>query len=294
MIKKKRGKYMTRKITKAVIPVAGLGTRFLPITKSVPKEMLPIVDKPTLSYIIDECIQSGITDILLITSPYKKVIEDYFDQSYELEKRLEEKEKTKELNCIQTKPSNINIYFIRQGEPKGSGHAIKLAKTFIGNDSFAVLYGDDIMKSDIPALKQLIDVYEQTSSNVIGCLEIEKELCNKYGMIEFKDKKTNKIKTIIEKPSIEESPSNYAGLGRYIVSSNIFPILENLSQGVGGEYQFTDAMKELMKKEEFRACILDAIYYDTGSKIGYLKANIDYAKDREDLKNELEEYLKHY
>ena len=146
-----------KKITKAVIPVAGLGTRFLPITKSVPKEMLPIVDKPTLSYIIDECIASGITDILLITSPYKKVIEDYFDQNYELSKRLEEKEKYKELEFIDTKPSDINIYFIRQGEPQGSGHAIKLAKTFVGDDPFAVLYGDDLMKSNEPALKQLND-----------------------------------------------------------------------------------------------------------------------------------------
>ena len=169
------------KITKAVIPVAGLGTRFLPITKSVPKEMLPIVDKPTLSYIIDECINSGITDILLITSPYKKVIEDYFDQTYELERRLEEKAKIKELKTIQTKPSNVNIYFIRQGEPQGSGHAIKLAKTFVGNDSFAVLYGDDIMKSNsnIPALKQLINIHEKTNANVIGCLEVAKELSNK-------------------------------------------------------------------------------------------------------------------
>ena len=285
---------MSKKITKAVIPVAGLGTRFLPITKSVPKEMLPIVDKPTLSYIIDECIKSGITDILLITSPYKKVIEDYFDQSYELEKRLEEREKTKELNYLQTKPANVNIYFIRQGEPKGSGHAIKLAKAFIGNDPFAVLYGDDIMKSNTPALKQLIDVYEKTDSNIIGCLEVPQELSSKYGMIEFQNETTHQIKNIIEKPSIEQSPSNYAGLGRYIVSPNIFPILETLSTGVGGEYQFTDAMKELMKQESFYACILDATYYDTGSKIGYLKANIDYALDRKELKNDLKEYLKKY
>lgn len=283
-----------KKITKAVIPVAGLGTRFLPITKSVPKEMLPIVDKPTLSYIIDECIESGITDILLITSPYKKVIEDYFDQSYELEKRLEEKEKFEELDYINTKPNNVNIYFIRQGEPKGSGHAIKLAKTFIGNDSFAVLYGDDIMKSKIktPALKQLINVHKETGANVIGCLEVAKELAPKYGMIDFQNKETGKIKTIIEKPSVEEAPSNYAGLGRYIVSANIFPILETLSKGVGNEYQFTDAMKELMAKEDFYACNLKATYYDTGSKIGYLKANIDFARDREDLKDRLDEYLK--
>ena len=165
-----------KKITKAIIPVAGLGTRFLPITKSVPKEMLPIVDKPTLSYIIDECIESGITDILLITSPYKKVIEDYFDQSFELQHRLEQKDKIKELDLLNTKPENVNIYFIRQGEPKGSGHAIKLAKTFVGEDDFAVLYGDDLMKSEVPALKQLIELHDKTLSNIIGALEVPKEL----------------------------------------------------------------------------------------------------------------------
>lgn len=279
------------KITKAVIPVAGLGTRFLPITKSVPKEMLPIVDKPTLSYIIDECIESGITDILLITSPYKKVIEDYFDQNYELKNRLEEKGKIKELEGLNTKPDNVNIYFIRQGEPKGSGHAIKLAKTFVGNDSFAVLYGDDIMKSDTPALKQLINVYEETNSNVIGSLEVDKSIVSRYGIIKFKDNNTNEIDTIIEKPSIEDAPSNYAGLGRYIVSSNIFNILETLSRGVGNEYQFTDAMKELMKQEKFYACKLNAKYYDTGNKLEYLKANIDFSLEREDLKEQLKIYI---
>lgn len=282
---------MKKKITKAVIPVAGLGTRFLPITKSVPKEMLPIVDKPTLSYIIDECIESGITDILLITSPYKKVIEDYFDQNYELAKRLEEKDKVKELYRLETKPTNVNIYFIRQGEPQGSGHAIKLAKTFVGDEPFAVLYGDDIMKSDTPALKQLIDTYERTEANIIGCLEVPKEQSKNYGMIDFQNKETNQIKTIIEKPAVENTPSTYAGLGRYIISANIFNTLETLSRGVGNEYQFTDAMKELMTKEDFYACILDATYYDTGSKIGYLKANIDFALEREELKESLKDYL---
>lgn len=280
-----------KKITKAVIPVAGMGTRFLPITKSVPKEMLPIVDKPILSYIIDECIDSGITDILLITSPYKKVIEDYFDQNYELTKRLEERDKQKELDVINTKPNNVNIYFIRQGEPQGSGHAIRLAKTFVGNDHFAVLYGDDIMKSTKPALQQLIDIHEKTNANVIGCLEVDKKLSSKYGMIEFNNKETGQIKTIIEKPSPEDAPSNFAGLGRYIVSHNVFDILETLSKGVGNEYQFTDAMKKLMETEEFYACNLDAIYYDTGSKIGYLKANVDYALERKDVSKEFEEFL---
>ena len=281
-----------KKVTKAVIPVAGMGTRFLPITKSVAKEMLPIIDKPTLSYIIDEAVASGITDILLITSPYKKIIEDYFDINYELEKRMEEKGKAEELKILASIKGNVNIYFIRQGEPLGSGHAIKLAKTFIGNDPFAVLYGDDIMKSKVPALKQLVDIYEKYDCNVIGCMEVDKDLVSRYGIISFDDESTNKIKTIIEKPKKEEAPSNIAGLGRYIVKPEIFNILEKLSTGVGGEYQFTDAMKELMKEQDFYACIMDATYYDTGSKLGYLKATIDYALEREDLKEPLKEYLK--
>ena len=281
-----------KKVTKAVIPVAGMGTRFLPITKSVAKEMLPIVDKPTLSYIIDEAVASGITDILLITSPYKKIIEDYFDINYELEKRMEEKGKAEELKILASIKGNVNIYFIRQGEPLGSGHAIKLAKTFIGNDPFAVLYGDDIMKSKVPALKQLVDIYEKYDCNVIGCMEVDKDLVSRYGIISFDDESTNKIKTIIEKPKKEEAPSNIAGLGRYIVKPEIFNILEKLSTGVGGEYQFTDAMKELMKEQDFYACIMDATYYDTGSKLGYLKATIDYALERDDLKESLKEFLK--
>lgn len=281
-----------KKVTKAVIPVAGMGTRFLPITKSVAKEMLPIIDKPTLSYIIDEAVASGITDILLITSPYKKIIEDYFDVNYELEKRMEEKGKAEELKILASIKGNVNIYFIRQGEPLGSGHAIKLAKTFIGNDPFAVLYGDDIMKSKVPALKQLVDIYEKYDCNVIGCMEVDKDLVSRYGIISFDDESTNKIKTIIEKPKKEEAPSNIAGLGRYIVKPEIFNILEKLSTGVGGEYQFTDAMKELMKEQDFYACIMDATYYDTGSKLGYLKATIDYALERDDLKESLKEFLK--
>ena len=281
-----------KKVTKAVIPVAGMGTRFLPITKSVAKEMLPIIDKPTLSYIIDEAVASGITDILLITSPYKKIIEDYFDINYELEKRMEEKGKAEELKILASIKGNVNIYFIRQGEPLGSGHAIKLAKTFIGNDPFAVLYGDDIMKSKVPALKQLVDIYEKYDCNVIGCMEVDKDLVSRYGIISFDDESTNKIKTIIEKPKKEEAPSNIAGLGRYIVKPEIFNILEKLSTGVGGEYQFTDAMKELMKEKDFYACIMDDTYYDTGSKLGYLKATIDYALERDDLKESLKEFLK--
>lgn len=278
-----------KKVTKAVIPVAGMGTRFLPITKSVPKEMLPIVDKPTLAYIIDEVAESGITDILLITSPYKKTIEDYFDVNYELEKRLVEREKIKELNILNKVKPNINIFFIRQGEPMGSGHAIKLAKNFVGNEPFAVLYGDDLMKADVPVLKQLIDVYEKTDANVIGCLEVDKNTVNRYGIIDFES--GDKIKTIVEKPSVESAPSNWAGLGRYIVKPEIFNVLETLSRGHGGEYQFTDAMKELMQIQDFYACKINGKYYDTGNKLEYIKANIDFALEREELEDGLSDYL---
>ena len=280
-----------KKITKAVIPVGGMGTRFLPITKSVPKEMLPIVDKPTLSYIIEEAIQSGITDILLITSPYKKVIEDYFDRHYELEHRMIAKGKTKELNILKENLPKVNIYFIRQGEPMGSGHAIKLAKAFVGNDPFAVLYGDDLMKANVPALKQLIDMYMKYDANIIGCMDVDLSSVSRYGIIKYKNE-DSKVDTIIEKPSVEEAPSTTAGLGRYIVKPEIFDILENLSKGIGDEYQFTDAMKELMKTQDFYACKIEGKYYDTGTKIGYLKANIDYALEKEELKDDLEKYLK--
>ena len=279
-----------KKVRKAVIPVAGMGTRFLPITKSVPKEMLPIIDKPTLQYIVEECVASGIEEILFITSPYKKNIEDYFDQSFELETRLEKNNKSKELEIVKSISKMCKIYYIRQGEPLGSGHAIKLAKSFIGDEPFAVLYGDDLMKSDIPVLKQLIDVYEKYDANVIGVQEVERNLVYKYGIIEFED--GDKIKSIIEKPSIEEAPSNFAGLGRYIVKPEIFDELDKLAKGKGNEYQFTDGMLYLMKKQDFYACKFKGTYYDIGNQLGYLKANIAYALDRTDLKDDLSNFLK--
>ena len=279
-----------KKIRKAVIPVAGLGTRFLPATKAVAKEMLPIIDKPTIQYIIEEAVASGIEEILLITSPYKKNIEDHFDQSYELESRLEKNNKLKELEIVKNISKLCKIYYTRQGEPLGSGHAIKLAKSFIGNEPFAVLYGDDLMKYETPVLKQLIDLYEKTDANIIGCQEVDKSLVYKYGIIEFSE--NNKIKSIIEKPSIDNAPSNIAGLGRYIVKPEIFEELENLETGANGEYQFTDAMLNLMKKQDFYACLYEGKYFDIGNQLGYLKANIEFAKERPDLKQDFEKYLK--
>lgn len=279
-----------KKIKKAVIPIAGLGTRFLPVTKSVAKEMLPIVDKPTLQYIVEECVQSGIEEILFITSPYKKSVEDFFDQSFELEHRLEKSGKLEQLKMIQDISKMCKIYFIRQGEPLGSGHAISLAKSFVGEDDFAVLYGDDLMKYEIPVLKQLIDMYEKYDANVIGVQEVDKKLVYKYGIIDFDQ--NNKIKSIVEKPKVEQAPSNLAGLGRYIVKNEIFDELKNLDKGANGEYQFTDAMLSLMKKQDFYACRFKGTYYDIGNQLGYIKANIEFALDRKDIKDDLKEYLK--
>ena len=279
-----------KKVRKAVIPVAGMGTRFLPVTKSVPKEMLPIIDKPTLQYIVEECVTSGIEEILFITSPYKRNVEDHFDQSFELETRLERNNKLKELEIVQKISKMCKIYYTRQGEPLGSGHAIKLAKNFIGDEPFAVLYGDDLMKSKTPVLKQLIDVYNQYDCNVIGVQEVDKSLVYKYGIIEFEQ--GDKIKSIIEKPSVEEAPSNFAGLGRYIVKPEVFEELEKLAKGKGNEYQFTDGMLALMKKQDFYACKFEGIYYDIGNQLGYLKANIAFALDRDDLKDDLKAFLK--
>ena len=280
---------MMKKIRKAVIPVAGMGTRFLPVTKSVPKEMLPIIDKPTLLYIVEECVDSGIEEILFITSPYKTSIENHFDQSFELEARLAKSNKLKELEKVQKISKMCKIYYTRQGEPLGSGHAIKMAQAFIGNEPFAVLYGDDLMKSEVPVLKQLIDVYEKYDCNVIGVQEVAKELVYKYGIIEFES--DDKIKGIVEKPSPDKAPSNYAGLGRYIVKPEIFEEIENLNPGKGNEYQFTDAMLELMKKQDFRACKFKGTYLDIGNQFGYLKANILFGLERDDIKDDLRKFL---
>lgn len=279
-----------KKVRKAVIPVAGMGTRFLPVTKSVPKEMLPIIDKPTLQYIVEECVASGIEEILFITSPYKRNVEDHFDQSFELETRLEKNNKLKELEIVKKISKMCKIYYTRQGEPLGSGHAIKLAKSFVGNEPFAVLYGDDLMKYKTPVLKQLIEVYEKYDCNVIGVQEVDKNLVYKYGIIDFEN--GDKIKSIVEKPSIEEAPSNFAGLGRYIVKPEIFDELDKLDKGKGNEYQFTDGMLNLMKKQDFYACKFEGTYYDIGNQLGYLKANIAFALDRDDLKDDLTKFLK--
>ena len=279
-----------KKVKKCIIPVAGMGTRFLPATKATPKEMLPIIDKPTLQYIVEEAVASGIEEILFITSPYKNSVMDHFDKNFELESRLKESGKFDKLHMIENVSSLAKFYYMRQGEPMGSGHAINLAKSFVGDEPFAVMYGDDLMKSEVPVLKQLIDIYEEKDCNVIGVQEVDPSIVYKYGIIEYADEE-GKIKDIIEKPSVEEAPSNHAGLGRYIVKPEIFEELENLKRGAGNEYQFTDGMKALMKKQEFYACKFNGKYFDIGNQFGYIKANIEFALDRDDIKGDLSNYL---
>lgn len=280
-----------KKVRKCVIPVAGMGTRFLPGTKSIPKEMFPIIDKPAIQYIVEEAVNSGIEEILFITSPYKNSVIDHFDRSYELENRLEKSGKEDKVELIKNLSSLATFTYIRQGEPLGSGHAIKLAKNFVGNEPFAVMYGDDVMMYDTPVLKQLIDVYEEKDCNVIGVQEVPKKLVNKYGIMIYDEEKEGKIVGLVEKPKVEEAPSNHAGLGRYIVKPEIFDELENISTASNGEYQFTDAMLNLMKKQDFYACKFDGKYFDIGSQFGYLKANIEFALRRDDLKDDMKEYI---
>lgn len=284
---------MKKTVKKAIIPAAGLGTRFLPATKSQPKEMLPIVDKPTLQYIIEEAINSGIEEILIITGRNKKSIEDHFDKSVELELELQQKGKTEMLEMVQEISNMVNIHYIRQKEPKGLGHAIHCAKSFIGDEPFAVLLGDDIVDSDTPCLKQLIDAYDEYKTSILGVQEVAKEDTNKYGILDCKyiEDRVYKVKDMIEKPSIEEAPSNIAILGRYIITPAIFEILENQAPGKGGEIQLTDALKTLASHEAIYAYNFEGRRYDVGDKLGFLEATIDFALKRENLKDGLMNYM---
>ena len=286
---------MENKIRKAIIPAAGLGTRFLPATKAQPKEMLPIVDKPTLQYIIEECVASGIEEILIITGRNKKSIEDHFDRSVELEMELEKSGKEEMLKMVREISDMVNIHFIRQKEPRGLGHAILCAKTFVGNEPFAVLLGDDVVYNDNkPCLKQLIDCYEEYKTSVLGVQTVEPQDVNKYGIVgglHIEDR-VYKVKNLIEKPAVEEAPSNVAILGRYIITPEIFEILETLPPGKNGEVQLTDALRMLSKKEAMYAYDFDGVRYDVGDKLGFLKATVDFALKRPNLQNDFIQYLR--
>ena len=283
-----------QKVTKAVIPAAGLGTRFLPATKACPKEMLPIVDKPTIQYIIEEALASGIKDILIITGHNKRSIEDHFDYNPELELNLREHGKD-ELLALVKEIGDINLHYIRQKEPKGLGHAILCAKSFVGDEPFAVLLGDDVVyNEEKPCLQQLLDVYDATGASVLGCQIVPQEKVSSYGIVASEateDARIFKVNDMVEKPVVEEAPSRLAVLGRYVITPEIFAILEQTAPGRGGEIQLTDALKVLAQEQSMYAYDFVGHRYDVGDKQGYLEATVEYALRRPELREKFLRYL---
>ncbi len=282
------------KIKKAIIPAAGLGTRFLPATKAQPKEMLPIVDKPTIQYIIEEAVHSGIEDIVIVNGRNKGSIEDHFDRSVELEMELESKDKEEELEMVKSISEMANIYFIRQKKPLGLGHAVLSAQKFIGNDSFAVLLGDDVVVSKVPALRQMMDVYNEYHSSILGVQTVPHELTFQYGIVDGKavDERVYKVKGMVEKPSIDMAPSNVAILGRYILTPDIFDYLSTQEKGAGGEIQLTDALKRMAAEQAVYAYDFKGHRHDCGAKLGFIQASIEFGLRRPELRESLEAYIK--
>jgi len=282
-----------KKIRKAVIPAAGLGTRFLPATKAQPKEMLPIVDKPTIQYIVEEAVASGIEDILIITGRGKRAIEDHFDHSVEMELFLENKGHLELLNSVRRISKMVEIHYVRQKEPLGLGHAIFCARKFVGDEPFAVMLGDDVIVSKKPCLSQLIDVYRDYQGTVVGVQRVNTAEVSKYGIVEHHGAyaRTVRVKDLIEKPKPEEAPSNIAILGRYILEPEIFEVLKSISPGAGGEVQLTDALRIMVKYGNIYAHIFSGKRFDVGDKLGFLQANIEMALAREDLREEFCRYL---
>lgn len=282
------------KVRKAVIPAAGLGTRFLPATKAQPKEMLPIVDKPTIQYIVEEAIASGIEDIMIVTGRGKRAIEDHFDKSYELEDILKRKGDEGLLSLVQDISNLVNLNYVRQKEPKGLGHAIHCARSFIDNEPFAVLLGDDIVDSEVPCLKQLIDVYEKYNTTVLGVQRVPEQDVSKYGIVAGTQvgDRIYKVSDLIEKPERDKAPSNVAILGRYIISPEIFTYLDKAEPGKGGEIQLTDALKKLLSTGSMYAYDFVGKRYDVGNKLGFLEATVEFALKRDDLRQEFSAYLK--
>ena len=287
-----------KKVRKAIIPAAGLGTRFLPVTKNTAKEMLPIIDIPTIQLIVEEAVASGLEEILIITNNSKHDMEDYFDINYELEQRLLNSNKIKEYELIHNIAFMSNIHFIHQKEPKGLGHAVLCGKSFVGDEPFAVLLGDDVVKNrnGLPALRQLIDAYNEVGCSILGVQEVARDQVNKYGVVNPVKEVSNRlieINDMIEKPSIEEAPSNLAVLGRYVLNPEIFESLENTAPGKGGEIQLTDAVKILNNSQNVYAYNFEGERYDVGDRFGFIKATIDFALEREDLKERVLDYIKH-
>lgn len=281
-----------KKVRKAIIPAAGLGTRFLPATKAMPKEMLPIVDKPTIQYIVEEAIASGIEDIIIVTGKGKRAIEDHFDNAFELEQNLIEKGKYDLLEKVK-EPSKVDIHYIRQKEPKGLGHAVWCARNFIGDEPFAVLLGDDIVQAETPCLKQLIDQYEQTLSSVIGVKKVPDNETHRYGIIDPIEQhgRRYQVRQFVEKPAPGTAPSNLAIMGRYILTPEIFLFLEKQEAGAGGEIQLTDAIQKLNEIQRVFAYEFEGKRYDVGEKLGFIKTTIEFALQHDELREDLIQFM---
>jgi UTP--glucose-1-phosphate uridylyltransferase len=282
-----------KKVRKAIIPAAGLGTRFLPATKAMPKEMLPIVDKPTIQYIVEEAVASGIEDIIIVTGKSKRAIEDHFDFAPELERNLFEKGKTALLDKVQYSTNLVDIHYIRQKEPKGLGHAVWCARNFIGDEPFAVLLGDDIVQSDTPCLRQLIDEYESTHSSVIGVQQVPDNETHRYGIIDplTQAGRRYQVNNFIEKPKPGTAPSNLAIMGRYVLTPEIFMFLDDPETGAGGEIQLTDAIQKLNSIQRVFAYDFEGKRYDVGEKVGFVKTTIEFALQDKELRPEILDFL---
>lgn len=283
-----------KKIKKAIIPAAGLGTRFLPATKAMPKEMLPILDKPTIQYIVEEAARAGIEDIIIVTGRHKRAIEDHFDSQKELEMVLKEKGKSELLEKVQYSTELANIFYVRQKEQKGLGHAISSARQFIGNEPFAVLLGDDIVESEVPAVKQLIDVYEETGHSVIGVQEVPEADTHRYGIIDplTKNGRQYEVKKFVEKPAQGTAPSNLAIMGRYVLTPEIFDYLKTQKEGAGNEIQLTDAIERMNNDNQVYAYNFEGERYDVGEKLGFVKTTIEYALKDDSMREELTRFIK--
>jgi len=286
------------KVRKAVFPAAGLGTRFLPATKAQPKEMLPLVDKPIIQYGVEEAMMAGCDQIIIITGRGKQAIEDHFDVSYELEKMLEERKKLDLLKIVRDISDMMHVAYIRQKEALGLGHAVLQARELVGNEPFAVLLADDVIDADPPALKQMMDVFQETQCSVIATQVVEGKAISAYGVMDVKPAdgrfggRLFEIKNMVEKPKLEEAPSNLAIIGRYLLTPRIFDVLERTPTGSGGELQLTDGMRLLLKEEKIYAYVYEGRRHDAGDKLGFLKATVEYALKREDLGTPFREYLK--
>jgi UTP--glucose-1-phosphate uridylyltransferase len=284
---------MENKVRKAVIPAAGLGTRFLPATKSQPKEMLPVIDKPTIQYVVEEAVLAGITDILVITGRGKRAIEDHFDRNFELEFYLEQGKKDEELQEVQSISEMADIHYIRQRDPLGLGHAISVARQHVGSEPFAVMLGDDIMLDDARLLRSMLDVYERYGRSVVAAMEVPLEQISSYGAItpEAVEEDLVRIRSIVEKPKPEDAPSNLAVIGRYVFTPEIFDALDRIQPGAGGELQLTDAIALLLESQTVFAKTFETGRYDIGKKIDFLRATVELALDRPDLGDEFKAFL---